>query len=125
MNKICITENLWIKFKKFINSDKTSCNQNCSSISELQDYRYKDYRPFCLSFKECDRFISYDEEKCIYDCPSELEYYDDRNGNRSKKCLKKDKCDSWISSNETICLNDCKSINEISDLTRIYFLLQN
>ena len=117
MNKICTTENLCIKFKKYINSKKTSCNQNCSSISELQDNRYKDYRPYCLTYEECDRFISYDKEKCIYDCPSELEYYDDRNGNRSKFCLKKDKCDSWISSNDTICLNDCKIIGELSDLT--------
>ena len=117
INKICTTENLCIKFKKYINSEKTSCNQNCSSISELQDNRYKDYRPYCLTYEECDRFISYDKEKCIYDCPSELEYYDDRNGNRSKLCLKKDKCDSWISSNDTICLNDCKIIGELSDLT--------
>ena len=116
LNKKCTTENLCILNKKFINSDKTSCNQDCISISELQDYRYQDYRPKCLSYEECDRFISYNGEKCVYDCPSESEYYDDRDGNRSKKCLKKEICDSWISSNDTICLNDCREIKELSDL---------
>ena len=113
MNKICLTENLCIQYKKFINSDKTSCNQNCSSISELQDNRYNDYSPICLSYSQCDRFISYNEEKCIYDCPKESEYYDDRNGIRSKRCLIKEKCDSWISSNNTICLKECKTIGEL------------
>ena len=116
-NKNCLTEDLCIKYYKFINSDKTSCNQKCYLVSELQDYRYNDYVPNCLSYEQCDKFISYDKEKCILNCPSQSEYYDDRSGTRSKNCLKKEKCDSWISSNDTICLNDCQIINELSDLT--------
>lgn len=116
-NKQCITENICSSYKKFIDSSNTYCLQNCSLFSELQDYRYKDYRPYCLPYKNCDSFISYDEAKCVQDCPSELQYFDDREGTRKKKCLNKEKCDSWISSNDTICLNDCKYINELSDLT--------
>ena len=116
-SKQCATDNICILYKKFIDSNNIYCLQNCSLVSELQDYRYKDYRPYCLPINKCDSFISYDETKCIQDCPSELQYYDDRKGTRSKKCLKKDMCDSWISSNDTICLGDCKLINELSDLT--------
>ena len=116
-NKQCTTENMCSLYKKFIDSNNNYCIDNCSLVSELQDYRYKDYRPYCLSYTKCDSFISYDETKCIQDCPSEFEYFDDRKGTRSKLCLKKEMCDSWISSNDTICLNDCKFINELSDLT--------
>jgi len=123
-NKICLTEDLCIKYEKFIDSNKTSCNQNCFSISELQDYRNNEYNPYCLSYNECDRYISYNEEKCVNDCPNELEYFDDRSGNRSKHCLKKEECDSWISSNDTICLDDCKTINELSDLNSSHLCVQ-
>ena len=116
-NKQCTTENMCSLYKKYIDSNNNYCIDNCSLVSELQDYRYKDYRPYCLSYTKCDSFISYDETKCIQDCPSEFEYFDDRKGTRSKLCLKKEMCDSWISSNDTICLNDCKFINELSDLT--------
>ena len=116
-NKRCITENKCILYKQFIDSNNNYCLQNCSLVSELQDYRNKDYIPYCLPYEKCDTFISSDDTKCIQDCPSELEYFDDRKGNRSKKCLKKEMCDSWISSNDTICLNDCKLINELSDIT--------
>ena len=116
-NKQCTTENMCSLYKKFIDSNNNYCIDNCSLVSELQDYRYKDYRPYCLSYTKCDSFISYDETKCIQDCPSEFEYFDDRKETRSKLCLKKEMCDSWISSNDTICLNDCKFINELSDLT--------
>jgi hypothetical protein len=116
-NKQCTTENMCSLYKKYIDSNNNYCIDNCSLVSELQDYRYKDYRPYCLSYTKCDSFISYDETKCIQDCPSEFEYFDDRKGTRSKFCLKKEMCDSWISSNDTICLNDCKFINELSDLT--------
>ena len=123
-NKICLTEDLCIQYEKFIDSNKTSCNQNCFSISELQDYRNNEYNPYCLSYNECDRYISYNEEKCVNDCPNELEYFDDRSGNRSKHCLKKEECDSWISSNDTICLDDCKTINELSDLNSSHLCVQ-
>ena len=116
LSKKCTTESLCILNQKFINSIKTSCNQNCSSIFELNDKRYNDYRPNCLSYEQCDRFISSNGENCIYDCPNELEIFDERNGARAKKCIKKEMCDSWISANNTICLNDCKTISEISDL---------
>ena len=116
-NKQCTTENMCSLYKKYIDSNNNYCIDNCSLVSELQDYRYKDYKPYCLSYTKCDSFISYDETKCIQDCPSEFEYFDDRKGTRSKLCLKKEMCDSWISSNDTICLNDCKFINELSDLT--------
>lgn len=115
--KKCITENICILYNKFIDSNNNYCLQNCSSVSELEDYRNKDYRPNCLPYIKCDTFISNDETKCIKDCPSEHEYYDDRKGDRAKKCLKKEMCNSWISSNDTICLNDCKIINELSDIT--------
>ena len=123
-NKICLTVDLCIQYEKFIDSNKTSCNQNCFSISELQDYRNNEYNPYCLSYNECDRYISYNEEKCVNDCPNELEYFDDRGGNRSKHCLKKEECDSWISSNDTICLDDCKTINELSDLNSSHLCVQ-
>lgn len=123
-NKICLTVDLCIQYEKFIDSNKTSCNQNCVSISELQDYRNNEYNPYCLSYNECDRYISYNEEKCVKDCPNELEYYDDRGGNRSKHCLKREECDSWISSNDTICLDDCKTINELSDLNSSHLCVQ-
>ena len=116
-NKRCTTENICILYNKFIDSKNNYCLQNCSSVLELQDYRNKDYRPYCLPYKKCDTFISNDKTKCIKDCPSEQEYFDDREGTRSNICLKKEMCDSWISSNDTICLNDCKIINELSDIT--------
>ena len=84
---------------------KPSCNQNCSSISELQDYRYKDYRPNCLSYEQCDKFISSNKEKCINDCPSESEYFDNRTGIVSQLCLKS--CDEYISNDQTTCLDSC------------------
>ena len=117
LNKQCTTKNICILYKKFIDSKSTYCLQNCSLVSELQDYRNKDYRSYCIPYEKCDTFISSDQTKCIKDCPSELQYYDDRGGTRAKKCLKKENCDSWISSNDTICLNDCKLINELSDIT--------
>ena len=106
-----------ILYQKFIDSNNTYCLQNCSFVSELQDFRNKDYRPYCLPYHICDDVISYDETKCIIDCQSEHQYINDRKGTRAKKCLKKEICDSWLSSNDTICLNDCKSINELSDIT--------
>lgn len=89
LSKKCTTESLCILNQKFINSIKTSCNQNCSSIFELNDKRYNDYRPNCLSYEQCDRFISSNGENCIYDCPNELEIFDERNGARAKKCIKR------------------------------------
>ena len=88
-SKQCTTETICSLYKKFIDSDKTYCLQNCSLVSELEDYRYKDYRPYCIPYNKCNSFISYDETRCIQDCPSELQYFDDRNGIRSKKMPKK------------------------------------
>ena len=117
LNKKCTTENLCALYKQFIDSNNIYCLENCSLVSELQDYRNKEYTPYCLPSEKCDTYISSDGAKCIHDCPSEIQYFDDRKETRSKKCLKKEMCDSWISSNDTICLNDCKLINELSDMT--------